>query len=230
MCVFQIEPFAFQAAKQRLYLPTLAVCFNPLALFVTANHQQLPVSQTGSLKIVLLPIQHHRPQSFPFTCFQRPKVALQRPPCATFYRYLRVFLAADAVRNPCLTQIRQPFIVNEFPVGIAGFYMDFGKGLTGKFQQNYSFACVGVPFLSSVSHSSGIATPRQTMASTRMLIQDLPYSHVVRSRVMRTFCQLKTGNAFFARTLPNGRDRHTRDFYLIFYITIYMDSFLAFSG
>ena len=25
MCVFQIEPFAFQAAKQRLYLPTLAV-------------------------------------------------------------------------------------------------------------------------------------------------------------------------------------------------------------
>ena len=35
---------------------------------------------------------------------------------------------------------------------------------------------------------------------------------------------------FFARTLPNGRDRHTRDFYLIFYITIYMDSFLAFSG
>ena len=216
MCVFQVESFAFQAAKQRLYLPTFAVCFNPLALFVTANHQKLPVGQTGSLKIVLLPIHHHRPQSFPFACFQRPKVALQRPPCATFSRYLRVFLAADAVRNPCLTQIRQPFIVNEFPVGIAGFYMDFGKGLMGKFQQNYSFACVGVPFLSSVSHSSGIATPRQTMASTRMLIQDLPYSHVVRSRVRRTFCQLKTGNAFFARTLPNGRDRHTQDFYLIF--------------
>ena len=177
--------------------------------------KQLLVSQTGCLKIVLLPIRHHRPQSS-FACFQRPKVALQRPPCATFSRYLRVFLAADAVRNPGLTQIRQPFIVNEFPVGIAGFYMDFGKGLTGKFQQNYSFACVGVPFLSSVSHSSGIATPRQTMASTRMLIQDLPYSHVVRSRVRRTFCQPKTGNAFFARTLPNGRDRHTRDFYLIF--------------
>ena len=33
MCVFQIEPFAFQAAKQRLYLPTFAVCFNHLALF-----------------------------------------------------------------------------------------------------------------------------------------------------------------------------------------------------
>ena len=65
MCVFQIEPFAFLAAKQRLYLPTPAVCFNPLALFVTANHQQLPVGQTGSLKIVLLPIQHHRPNLFP---------------------------------------------------------------------------------------------------------------------------------------------------------------------
>ena len=51
MCVFQVEPFAFQAAKQRLYLPTLAVCFNPLDLFVTANHQQLPIGQTGSLKI-----------------------------------------------------------------------------------------------------------------------------------------------------------------------------------
>ena len=133
-----------------------------------------------------------------------------------FVHYARVFLAADAVRNPGLTQIRQPFIVNEFPVGIAGFYMDFGKGLTGKFQQNYSFACVGVPFLSSVSHSSGIATPRQTMASTRMLIQDLPYSHVVRSRVRRTFCQLKTGNTFFARTLPSGQDRHTQDGYFIF--------------
>ena len=216
MCVFQIEPLAFQAAKQRLYLPTLTVCFCPLpSLSPQTTSKQLPVSQTGCLKIVLLLIQHHRPQSS-FACFQRPKVAIQRLSCATFSRYLRVFLAADAVRNPGLTQIRQPFIVNEFPVGIAGFYMDFGKGLTGKFQQNYSFACVGVPFLSSVSHSSGIATPRQTMASTRMLIQDLPYSHVVRSRVRRTFCQLKTGNAFFARTLPNGRDRHTRDFYLIF--------------
>ena len=51
MCVFQVESFAFQAAKQRLYLPTLAVCFNPLALFVTANHQQLLVGQTGRLKI-----------------------------------------------------------------------------------------------------------------------------------------------------------------------------------
>ena len=84
MCVFQVEPFAFQAAKQRLYLPTLAVYFNPLALFVTANHRQLPVGQTGRLKIVLLPIHYHRPQSFPFPCFQRPKVAIERLPCATF--------------------------------------------------------------------------------------------------------------------------------------------------
>ena len=119
--------------------------FNPLALFVTANHQQLPVGQTGSLKIVLLPIHHHWSQSFPFTCFQRPKVAIQRLPCATFSRYLRVFLAADAVRNPCLTQIRQSFIANGLPVSIEGFDMDFGKGLTEKFRQTHSFACVGVP-------------------------------------------------------------------------------------
>ena len=72
-------------------------------------------------------------------------MALQRLPCATFSRYLRVFLAADAIRNPCLTQIRQSFIVNEFPVSIEGFDMDFGKGLTEKLQQNHSFACVGIP-------------------------------------------------------------------------------------
>ena len=71
MCVFQIEPFAFQAAKQRLYLPTLAVCFCPLpSLSPQTTSKQLPVSQTGCLKIVLLPIQHHRPQSS-FACFQR---------------------------------------------------------------------------------------------------------------------------------------------------------------
>ena len=44
-----------------------------------------------------------------------------------------------------MTQIRQPFIANEFPVNIEDFDMDFGKGLTEKFQQNHSFACVGVP-------------------------------------------------------------------------------------
>ena len=72
MCVFQIEPLAFQAAKQRLYLPTLAVCFCPLpSLSPQTTSKQLPVSQTGCLKIVLLPIQHHRPQSFTLTCFQR---------------------------------------------------------------------------------------------------------------------------------------------------------------
>jgi hypothetical protein len=73
MRVFQIEPFAFQAAKQRLYLPTFAVCFNPLTLFVTANHQQLPVGQTGRFKIVLLPIHHHRPNFFPSPVFSARK-------------------------------------------------------------------------------------------------------------------------------------------------------------
>ena len=176
--------------------------------------KQLPVSQTGCLKIVLLPIQHNRPQSS-FACFQRPKVALQRLPCATFSRYLRVFLAADAIRNPCLTQIRQSFIVNEFPVKRVSIWTS-GKVSRKSCSKTIRSPVLEFPFLSNVSHSTGIATPRQTTASTRMLIQDLPYSHVVRSRVRRTFCQLKTGNAFFARTLPNGRDRHTRDFYLIF--------------
>ena len=38
-----------------------------------------------------------------------------------FVHYARVFLAADAVRNSCLMQIRQPFIANELPVSIEGF-------------------------------------------------------------------------------------------------------------
>ena len=135
---------------------------------------------------MLLPIHHHRPQSFPFTCFQRPKMVIQRLLCATFSRYLRVFLVADAVRNSCLTQIRQPFIANEFPANIASFNMDFGKGLTEKLQQNHSFFIQRFP-----QYRDSDTT--QTTASTRMLIQDLPYSHVVRSRVKRTFCQPKTG-------------------------------------
>ena len=72
MCVFQIEPLAFQAAKQRPICQRSPYASSPLpSLSPQTTSKQLPVSQTGCLKIVLLPIQHHRPQSFTLTCFQR---------------------------------------------------------------------------------------------------------------------------------------------------------------
>ena len=99
---------------------------NPL-LFRQPN--SVPVCQRAPYASTPCPLCHGKPPAVAHTSSPAPVFSLHllsapesgaSTPALCHLFPLSAHLAADAVRNPCLTQIRQPFIANECPVSIEG--------------------------------------------------------------------------------------------------------------